>query len=71
MTRAKEGNWLPIGPDTPTTDPVLVNEIYEFCQSYTPISPQGRIIVTTEIPRHQETPEEAGEANLPQPIGDE
>jgi len=71
MIESQEGKWLPISPDTPTTDPALVNEIYEFCQSYTPISPQSRIIITTEIPLRQEAPEKDEEANLPQPIGDQ
>ena len=71
MIQSEEGNWLPIGPDTSTTDPVLVNEIYEFCESYTPGSPQSKIIIVTEILPRQQTIPQAGWANLPQPIADE
>lgn len=71
MIRSEEGNWLPIGPDTPTTDPALVNEIYEFCESYTPVSQQSRVIITTEIQPRQEGPEETERANLSEPTGDQ
>lgn len=71
MTQSQEGNWLPIGPDTPTTDPALVDEIYEFCESYTPVTPQSRIIIRTGRLLRQETPPEAEEASLPSSIDDQ
>lgn len=71
MIESEEGRWLPITPNTPTTDRALVDEIYEFCESYTPVSPQSRIIVRAEPPLLQETSPEAEETSLLSPIDDQ